>query len=77
MDQTRLIEFRYQLWTRLCELAEEATRLADAWIDTDPDLVELHSQRCNFRQYPLFDEERDERFNFDCEELPDGMDDIF
>jgi hypothetical protein len=64
MDQSKIIEFRYQLWTRLCALADEATSLADAWMDIDPDLVELHSQRCSFRQYPLFDEE----------EPPDEMD---
>jgi hypothetical protein len=57
MDPSRIIEFRYQLWTRLCALADEAMSLADAWMEIDPDLVELHSQRCSFRQYPLFDEE--------------------
>jgi hypothetical protein len=57
MDQSKIIEFRYQLWTRLCALADEAMSLADAWMEIDPDLVELHSQRCGFNQYPLFDEE--------------------
>ena len=57
MDQSKILEFRYQLWTRLCALADEAMSLADAWMETDPDLVEIHSQRCSFRQHQLFDEE--------------------
>lgn len=57
MDRTKIIEFRYQLWTRLCALADEAMSIADAWWEIDPDLVELHYQRCGLRQYPLFDEE--------------------
>ena len=59
MDQSKIIEFRYQLWTRLCALAEEAARIADAWWESDPDLVELHYQRCSLRQYELFDEEEE------------------
>ncbi len=57
VDPSKLIEFRYQLWTRLCELADETMSIADAWWETDPDLVELHYRRCGIRQGQLFDEE--------------------
>ena len=57
MDSSKLIEFRYQLWSRMCALADEAMSLADAWWESDPDLVELHYRRCGLRQYELFDEE--------------------
>ena len=60
MDQSKLIEFRYQLWTRLCALADEAMSLADAWWEVDPDLVELHYRRCGLRQLGLFEEEANE-----------------
>ncbi len=57
LDKTKLIEFRYQLWTRLCALADEAMSIADAWWETDPDLVEFHYRRCGVSQYELFNEE--------------------
>ena len=57
MDSSKLIEFRYQLWSRMCALADEAMSLADAWWESDPDLVELHYRRCGLRQYELFDDE--------------------
>lgn len=57
MDQAKLIEFRYQLWTRLCALADEAMSIADAWWEIDPDLVELHYQRCGLSQLQMFREE--------------------
>lgn len=60
MDPSKLIEFRYQLWTRLCSLADEAMSLADAWWEVDPDLVELHYRRCGLRQVDLFEEEANE-----------------
>ena len=57
LDKTKLIEFRYQLWTRLCALADEAMSIADAWWETDPDLVELHYRRCGVNQGELFNDE--------------------
>ena len=50
--QARLIEFRYQLWTRLCEVADELMSIADAWYETDPDLIELHAHRAGFSLKP-------------------------
>ncbi len=57
MDKSKIIEFRYQLWSRLCALADEAMSIADAWWEIDPDLVELHYRRCGLRQRDLFDED--------------------
>jgi len=75
MNRTKIIEFRYQLWTRLCALADEAMSIADAWWEIDPDLVELHYQRCSLRQHELFDEDQDEHED-DEEERPSETDDL-
>lgn len=57
MDQSKIIEFRYQLWTRLCALADEAMSVADAWWEIDPELVEFHYRRCGVSQHELFNED--------------------
>ena len=44
----RFIELWYQLWTRLCEMADELMSIADAWYEIDPDIIELHSKRAGF-----------------------------
>ena len=56
---TKLVEFRYQLWTRLCEAADELMSIADAWYETDPDLVDLHSRQCGFSAEPPSEDEFD------------------
>jgi hypothetical protein len=57
IDPEKLTELRYQLWTRICALADEAMSIADAWWELDPDLVELHYRRCGVSQLHLFEEE--------------------
>jgi hypothetical protein len=52
ISNAKLVEFRYQLWTRLCEAADELMSIADAWYETDPDLIELHSQRAGYSTAP-------------------------
>ena len=58
--QRRFIEFRYQLWTRLCEMADELMSIADAWYEIDPDILDLHSRRAGF-SLPSPDGEEEER----------------
>ena len=56
-DREKLTELRYQLWTRLCALADEAMSIAEAWWEFDSDLVDLHYHRCGVSQLQLFREE--------------------
>lgn len=58
MDRSKkIIELRYQLWTRMCVLADEAMSIADAWWESDPDLVELHYRRCGVSLDEMSNEE--------------------
>ena len=59
-DPAKLASLRYELWTRMCVIADEAMSIADAWWEADPELVELHYCRCGWpRQMSLYDGDGD------------------
>ncbi len=68
MDQSKIIELRYQLWGRLCALADEAMSIADAWWEIDPELVELHYRRCGLRKLPFDAECTDDFTDTGCDD---------
>ena len=52
IPNAKLVEFRYQLWSRLCEAADELMSIADAWYETDPELFELHCRKAGYSTEP-------------------------
>jgi hypothetical protein len=76
LDPAKLVSFRYDLWTRMCTLADEAMSIADAWWESDPELVELHYRRCgSLRQMSLYDEDQDGNDDDNGHDGHDGHDD--
>ena len=44
---------RYEIWSEVCNIADNLQRLTDEWWDIDDEVQELHYDRCNLGQLVL------------------------
>lgn len=75
ITRTKSAQLRYQLWDRLCDLANEASAIADMWWDIDPELAMLHHGTEIFSLAEM--RERDRLNSLDAEANVDLNDDPF